>query len=249
MRSTHTPNLNWSEHGDNNDRLFYIICNSYSNRLELPLWLICLPATTSVGRVDPPLTSIYSLYKPPHSLNCHIYLWTFFPFFSLTYIFPIISQRFRIAAPSVPPWNMEPNTNFVQPRIDENGWVIQIKETLDILQGEEEDEFCASVFNVPKELLALKPEAYIPQSVSIGPYHHKRSELYEMERYKLAAVNRFLKRMNKRGKFQFVVLENFKQYDWKIRSCYHKCIDYEKETLAWLFWEEGRGVDGRRILH
>jgi hypothetical protein len=91
------------------------------------------------------------------------------------------------------------------------------------------------VFNVPKELLALKPEAYIPQSVSIGPYHHKRSELYEMERYKLAAVDRFLKRMNKRGKFQSVVLEDFNKSDWKIRSCYHKCIDYEKETLAWLF--------------
>jgi hypothetical protein len=90
------------------------------------------------------------------------------------------------------------------------------------------------VFNVPKELLALKPEAYIPQSVSIGPYHHWRSELYDMERYKLAAARRFQKRINGRGKFESVVVEEFKKHDWQIRSCYHKFIDYKEETLAWI---------------
>jgi hypothetical protein len=129
---------------------------------------------------------------------------------------------------------METSINLVQPKIDENAWVIQIKEGLEALQQQEdEEEFCASVFNVAKELLAVKPEAYIPQSVSIGPYHHWRPELYEMERYKLVAVHRFEKRINKRGKFQSVVVQEFKKHDLQIRSCYHKFIDYEEETLAW----------------
>jgi len=129
---------------------------------------------------------------------------------------------------------MESNAN-VQLKIDENGWVIQIKESLDILQQdkEEEEEFCMSIFNVPKELLAQMPEAYTPQSVSIGPHHHWRSELYDMERYKLASARRFQKRINGR-KFEPVVVEEFKKYDWQIRSCYHKFIDYKEETLAWI---------------
>jgi len=128
---------------------------------------------------------------------------------------------------------MEPNTN-VEVKIPENCWVIKIKECLDELQQQEmEQEFCASVFNVRKELLALKPEAYIPESVSIGPYHHWRSELLDMERYKLAAAGRFQKRI-KQGNFEPVVVEEFKKNDGRIRSCYHKFIDYTEEKLAWI---------------
>ena len=109
---------------------------------------------------------------------------------------------------------MESKTNFVQQRIDEDGWVIQIKEGLDLLQKqEEEEEMCASIFNVPKQLMQTKPQSYSPHSVSIGPYHRWRSELYAMERYKLAAIHRFEKRMNRRGKFQSMVVDEFKKYD------------------------------------
>ena len=120
--------------------------------------------------------------------------------------------------------------------IDEDSWVIQIKESLDALQeaDDEEKELSMSVFNVPKELLADKPEAYIPQMVSIGPFHHWRSELYEMERHKLATACRFQKRKKGLAKFQSVVVEEFKKYDWQIRSCYDKFINCKEETLAWI---------------
>jgi hypothetical protein len=127
---------------------------------------------------------------------------------------------------------MESNNN-VQVTIDENGWIIGIKECLEV-QEEEKKELCVSVFNVPKELLAVKPEAYIPQCISIGPYHHWRSELYNMERYKLAAARRFQKRIQGLGMFESVVVEEFKKHEWQIRSCYHKFIDYKEETLSWL---------------
>lgn len=122
---------------------------------------------------------------------------------------------------------MESN-NDVQ---EEHGWILEIKECLEI-QGEEK-ECCVSVFNVPKELLTKNPEAYIPQCISIGPYHHVRSELCDMERYKLAAARRFQKRINGLGTFESVVVEEFKKHDWLIRSCYHKFIDYNEEILSW----------------
>lgn len=129
---------------------------------------------------------------------------------------------------------MAAKTN-AQAKIDENDWLIQVKESLDILQEGKEDgeEFSVSIFNVPKELLAQKPEAYTPQSVSIGPYHHWRSELYDMERYKLAAARRFQKRINGH-KFEAVAVEEFKKWDLQIRSCYHNFIDYKDETFAWI---------------
>ncbi|XP_057837102.1 putative UPF0481 protein At3g02645 [Cryptomeria japonica] len=98
-------------------------------------------------------------------------------------------------------------------------------------EQEEENDICVSVFSVPNELLAVKPEAYIPQCVSIGPYHHWRSQLFEMDRYKVATAPRFEKTIT--GKFEAVV-EEVKKYDWQIRNCYQKFLDYKEEPLAWL---------------
>ncbi|GLJ35852.1 hypothetical protein SUGI_0719660 [Cryptomeria japonica] len=118
--------------------------------------------------------------------------------------------------------------------IDQDLWVTQIKERLQRHgQQEEVKEILVSVFCVPKELLTLKPEAYIPQCVSIGPYHHWRAHLLEMERYKITAARRFQKTLTGDCKFESVV-EEVKKYDWQIRNCHHKFLDYEEEALAWL---------------
>ncbi|GLJ35883.1 hypothetical protein SUGI_0720150 [Cryptomeria japonica] len=117
--------------------------------------------------------------------------------------------------------------------IDQSRWVISIRDGLCAdKEKEEEKEFVIAVFNVPKELLAVKPSAYIPQSVSIGPYHQWRSELYEMERYKVAAARRFQQRINGL-KFESVV-EELKKHEWQIRSYYHKYLDYNEDALSWL---------------
>ncbi|GLJ35861.1 hypothetical protein SUGI_0719790 [Cryptomeria japonica] len=118
--------------------------------------------------------------------------------------------------------------------IDQDLWVTQIKECLQRHgQQEEVKEILVSVFCVPKELLTLKPEAYIPQCVSIGPYHHWRAHLLEMERYKITAARRFQKTLTGDCKFESVV-EEVTKYDWQIRNCHHKFLDYEEEALAWL---------------
>ncbi|GLJ35886.1 hypothetical protein SUGI_0720180 [Cryptomeria japonica] len=121
--------------------------------------------------------------------------------------------------------------NTVQEKIDPDRWIIQVRDNLRI-EDEEQEELCVSVFSVPKDLLAAKPEAYTPQCVSIGPYHHWRSELNEMERYKLAAARAFQKIIEGHS-FESVVKE-VRNYERRIRSCYHKYLDYNGEALAWL---------------
>ena len=126
---------------------------------------------------------------------------------------------------------MDSSTNVVIAKIEEN-WVMQIKERLDGIQEEELEELRVSVFHVPKELLALNHEAYIPRFVSIGPYHRRRSDLHDhIERYKLSAACRFQKRIYG-SKFETVVVEEFKKHDKQIRGCYDEFIEYKEETLA-----------------
>ncbi|CAL9010723.1 unnamed protein product [Prunus brigantina] len=110
-------------------------------------------------------------------------------------------------------------------------WVIQIQKTLEE-ELEDDGEIPVSIFNVPKALLASDPDSYTPQEVAIGPYHYLRPELYEMERYKVAAAKRTQKQLQCL-KFQDLV-EQLKKLEPRIRACYHKYLDFNGDTLGWM---------------
>ncbi|CAL0308341.1 unnamed protein product [Lupinus luteus] len=114
---------------------------------------------------------------------------------------------------------------------DELRWVIKIRETLD-KELQDDGEFHVSIFNVPKPLMAIDPDSYIPQQVAIGPYHYWRDELHEMERYKLEAAKRFQKRLQCL-KLQHIV-DQLISLEHRIRACYHKYLNFNGETLAWM---------------
>lgn len=123
-----------------------------------------------------------------------------------------------------------PNSNF-----NENRWVIQIRRTLEEELEEENNEIPVSIFSVPKTLIASNhPESYTPQQVALGPYHHWRPELYEMERYKLSAARRILKRLSSKFDTFQAIVDQLIKLEPRIRACYHKYLDFSGETLAWM---------------
>ncbi|CAB4272893.1 unnamed protein product [Prunus armeniaca] len=125
-----------------------------------------------------------------------------------------------------PTFSSKSSTHF-----NEFQWVIQIQKTLEE-ELEDDGEIPVSIFNVPKALLASDPDSYIPQEVAIGPYHYLRPELYEMERYKVAAAKRTQKQLQCL-KFQDLV-EQLKKLEPRIRACYHKYLDFNGDTLGWM---------------
>ncbi|KAL2234580.1 UNVERIFIED_CONTAM: hypothetical protein Sindi_1190200 [Sesamum indicum] len=127
---------------------------------------------------------------------------------------------------SQPRLGPNPNLNF-----DEKRWVSQIRRALDE-ELEEETETPIRIFNVPKPLRAIHPDSYIPQQVAIGPYHCTRSEIREMERYKLAAARRTQKDFQNL-KLQRLV-NHLMEFELKIRACYNKYLNFNGETLAWM---------------
>ncbi|CAN6214874.1 unnamed protein product [Urochloa humidicola] len=128
------------------------------------------------------------------------------------------------------------------PVFDEVRWVVQIRHSLqEGLAGDDDDDdtgILVSVFNVPKQLRVHKPEAYTPQFIALGPYHHWRPELYEMERYKLAAARRAQKRLAAGLKLEGLV-EQFKRLERRVRAHYHRYLDFSGETLAWMMLVDG----------
>ncbi|KAB1218755.1 hypothetical protein CJ030_MR3G026635 [Morella rubra] len=159
---------------------------------------------------------------------------------SLVLLTPLITQCTITATTSkASPWTTT-NMSSPQPtmssqsdsnKFDELRWVIQIRRTLEE-ELEDDAEVPVSIFNVPKALLASHPESYTPQEVALGPYHYWRPELYEMQRYKLAAAKRIAKQFQSL-KFQNVV-DQLTKLDSMIRACYHKYLDFNGETLAWM---------------
>ncbi|XP_015581642.3 putative UPF0481 protein At3g02645 [Ricinus communis] len=119
-----------------------------------------------------------------------------------------------------------PNPNF-----DEHLWIIHIRRTIEE-ELENESEVPVSIFSVPKILMTADPDSYTPQQVAIGPYHHWRPEIYEMERYKLAAAKRTQKQLQN-VKFQYIV-DHLTELEPKIRASYHRFLDLSNETLAWM---------------
>ncbi|XP_020535269.1 putative UPF0481 protein At3g02645 [Jatropha curcas] len=117
------------------------------------------------------------------------------------------------------------------PNFDESLWIIHIRRSIEE-ESENETETPVSIFNVPKILMTTDPDSYTPQQVAIGPYHHWRPEVYEMERYKLAAAKRTQKQL-RNLKFENLV-DHLNKLEPKIRTCYHKFLDFSNEMLVWM---------------
>nr|XP_043623316.1 putative UPF0481 protein At3g02645 [Erigeron canadensis] len=126
----------------------------------------------------------------------------------------------------------------------EKRWVEQINKSFDD-EADNDDvnvnvQVC--VFSVPKSTSHFNPEAYVPQAIALGPYHHFESHLYQMERYKVAAVKAILS-SDQVLAFESLVINRLKEKESMIRACYHKYMDLDNDTLAWII-----AIDGLFLL-
>nr|GEU94934.1 putative UPF0481 protein At3g02645 [Tanacetum cinerariifolium] len=121
--------------------------------------------------------------------------------------------------------------SFSKMNIDEDEWVANMRKSV-VEYEEESEENPVCIFTVPQVLLATDPESYIPQEVALGPFHHWRPEIYDMQRYKLAAARRTQKSMN--VSFERIVEIMKKNDETRIRACYHKSIDMSGDALIWM---------------
>ncbi|KAF7149267.1 hypothetical protein RHSIM_Rhsim03G0255200 [Rhododendron simsii] len=133
-----------------------------------------------------------------------------------------------------------PLTSIFESSSSEQRWLAEICNILE-KEVKVEIDHPVSVFRVPATLSVLRPSAYTPQVIGLGPYHRFRLEIYDMERYKLAAASR-LQRDFKNLEFKQLV-SGLSRLEYKVRACYHKYLDIEGETLAWIM-----AIDGLFLL-
>ncbi|CAA0824414.1 Putative UPF0481 protein [Striga hermonthica] len=127
------------------------------------------------------------------------------------------------------PYQDHPSSN---PITDEHRWILHIRRSLDEDIIDNEPDSPVSIFNVPKALLLTSPESYIPQQIALGPYHHSRPELHDMQRYKLSAAKRFQRRVH--GLRFHNIVDHLIPYEPKLRAFYQKYLNFNGETLTWM---------------
>ncbi|KDP34692.1 hypothetical protein JCGZ_10897 [Jatropha curcas] len=112
-----------------------------------------------------------------------------------------------------------------------------------------------SIFRVPQNLMKIHPEAFKPQIVSIGPYHHGRKNLQTIQEHKRRFLGIVLARTQERGVsiddfFKAIVLK-----EKKIRESYSETLKYncydlvEMMVLDGCFIMELLCVVGGRLFH
>ncbi|XP_019170023.1 PREDICTED: putative UPF0481 protein At3g02645 [Ipomoea nil] len=114
---------------------------------------------------------------------------------------------------------------------DEKGWVRHINKTLHEELPEELD-FNVVVFTVPKSLMACDRSSYVPQQVSMGPYHFLDHDVLEMEKYKIDAAKIFQKQIKSPSLTFDHLVQQIKAVESKIRISHDRPLKLSCDTLA-----------------
>lgn len=88
------------------------------------------------------------------------------------------------------------------PKLGQKEWVIKVNDDVAQMDDSSNVEMFMhwkkrSIYQLPASFTYLNKSAYMPQTVSFGPYHHGQEHLQPMEEHKHRALLHFLKRSNK----------------------------------------------------
>ncbi|KAK9149693.1 hypothetical protein Scep_008450 [Stephania cephalantha] len=93
-----------------------------------------------------------------------------------------------------------------------------------------------SIFKIPDNLRVVNEKSYIPQTVSIGPIHHKKSERYEtMENHKFHYLQQFLNHKGPSTTLQDCAkacVRMLKRYEEEARECYADDIKLKSDEFV-----------------
>ncbi|KAJ0463006.1 hypothetical protein HanHA300_Chr14g0510401 [Helianthus annuus] len=101
-----------------------------------------------------------------------------------------------------------------------------------------------SIFKIPENITKIKPEAYKPQQIGFGPYHHFQPGPYtKMEQKKLVVLQKVLQ-YHKIKDFRLDVLDKVENLVPVIRACYEMFLQDDNVSLAWV-----SAIDGLFLLN
>ncbi|CAM8882432.1 unnamed protein product [Rhodiola kirilowii] len=121
---------------------------------------------------------------------------------------------------------------------DSDSWVVSIRAKLDQACQDDVATTCAKlcIYKVPHYLREGKDRSYVPQIVSIGPYHHGMERLRSMERHKWRSLQQVLERTKHDVK---IYLNGLKEIEDGIRACYEGPISFASNEFVEMMLLDG----------
>ncbi|XP_010058480.2 UPF0481 protein At3g47200 [Eucalyptus grandis] len=123
-------------------------------------------------------------------------------------------------------------------RLSSSECVVSIKEILaqPCQEDEERPWEKLSIYQIPLYLKNGEDKAYVPQIVSLGPYHHGKKPLRPMEQHKLRCLRCILKRFNHDiGPY----LDSVKKEEEAARACYEGTISMSSDDFVQMMVLDG----------
>uniref|UniRef100_A0A7N2MSV0 Uncharacterized protein n=1 Tax=Quercus lobata TaxID=97700 RepID=A0A7N2MSV0_QUELO len=85
------------------------------------------------------------------------------------------------------------------------------------------------IYRLPGYLRKWNEEAYTPQVISIGPYHHENPRLIAMEEHKERYFRSFMKRIERSLEYLVGTVRELEEH---IRRCYEETIDLTSDSFV-----------------
>lgn len=85
------------------------------------------------------------------------------------------------------------------------------------------------IFRVPNHLRRLNEQAFTPEVISIGPFHHGNKKFETMEKFKVQYFQRFMQRTKLKVDN---LVSSVKDWEGCVRRCYAETIEHSSNDLA-----------------
>ncbi|CAI0376488.1 unnamed protein product [Linum tenue] len=136
-----------------------------------------------------------------------------------------------------------PYSIIINPKFSEKDWIVQMEHNLELDLDAVVAQTPLCIYHVPESLRISKRDAYTPQFLALGPYHHWKPELYQAETHKLAAAKRAQREFHLPADFRDFVA-GISRLVPGIRACYDRHLQMTDQALAWII-----AVDALFLLH